>query len=330
MSPWPARSITASWPRSTTAVKRWNGTSGSPIHLVEGRPQHGQNGQVLRTPRPLLGLDQRRQAEHSHRPATGEPHLHRLAEQLFVTALRGRSCRGSRDRRGCRRSWCPARRCDGPQLPRSCGRPLPARRERPAAAHVLGRGGPRRGRPWSRARRAGCRRSCRRRRTRRPAAGGSQRTGRGALSSRISSADSTNSSTKRSRSSGVSRSIARICARSTPFSSMSGAAGGVVPGGGLHDAEITPGFPRGLSGNGKERERRPRANGSASDSLGAPLDRGAEGGHRIFFPSSEQSSSTPRVAVPLRWSRIGFVSTNSAETTLWVSASISMARWASR
>ena len=63
------------------------------------------------------------------------------------------------------------------------------------------------------------------RRRGRPGVGGSQRTGRAAFSSRISSADSTKSSTKRSRSSGVSRSIARICSRSTPFSSMSGAAG---------------------------------------------------------------------------------------------------------
>ena len=52
--------------------------------------------------------------------------------------------------------------------------------------------------------------------------------------------------------------------------------------------------------------------------------------HRIFFPSNDVSSSTPSIAVWFRWSRTGFVSTNSAERTLPVSASISMARWASR
>ena len=42
------------------------------------------------------------------------------------------------------------------------------------------------------------------------------------------------------------------------------------------------------------------------------------------------SSPTASFAVPFWWSRTGFTSTNSAEMTLPVSASISMARWASR
>jgi len=50
----------------------------------------------------------------------------------------------------------------------------------------------------------------------------------------------------------------------------------------------------------------------------------------IFFPSNDVRSSTPSIAVWFWWSRTGFVSTNSAERTFPVSASISMARWASR
>ena len=334
-----ARPTTASWPRSTTAARRWNGTSRAPLRLVERRPQHRQNGQVLRAPRPLLRLDQRRQAEHSHRPAAGELHLHRLAQQLFVSsilvdraeaveiAVRGRQELVPRADEGATRPVAAAEDRGG--------RPPPARRERPAAAPRSPGcgGGPRRGRPWSRSavedagRHAdddeldvvvgqepedlsepGAGHSAHGSRARTP------RTPRRSAAALPASAGA-------SRGSARGRRRSRRC-RGRP---------GCRPGGRLHDAEITPVFPRGFPGTDEEEEkRRQRSQRIGSDSLGAPRDRGASGGYRIFFPSSEHSSSTPSAAVPLRWSRMGFVSTNSAETTLPVSASISIARWASR
>ena len=75
-------------------------------------------------------------------------------------------------------------------------------------------------------------------------------------------------------------------------------------------------------------DRRGRAEGSrqVADDAGAR----AEGRYRIFWPSAEEASSTPRIAVVLRSSRIGLTSTRSSARSRPESATISISMCASR
>ncbi len=92
--------------------------------------------------------------------------------------------------------------------------------------------------------------------------------------------------------------------------------------------------------SGRPRSSKPRGDSyNESDSHASPPPcerstrlRGSDAGpgYRIFLPRSDASSPTASLAVPFWVSRTGFTSTNSAEMTLPVSDSISMARWASR
>src|SRR5262245_9271469 len=54
------------------------------LELVEGGPEHRQHGQILWPARPLLGFDERRQAQDADDQAPGEIQLDRPPEQLLV------------------------------------------------------------------------------------------------------------------------------------------------------------------------------------------------------------------------------------------------------